>query len=88
MKLELYTSAFCGACTAARTAVGEATRLVPQLEATTFDVAGHEGRAEGRDIVSTPTIVLTDDAGVELFRAAGVPNVPQLLAAVARYLPA
>jgi thioredoxin 1 len=88
MKLELYTSAFCGACHAARAAVDEATRLVPVLEAVDLDVATHEDRAEARDIVATPTIVLTDDEGVELFRAAGAPNVPQLLTAVAAHLPA
>ncbi|BDZ49950.1 hypothetical protein GCM10025867_21910 [Frondihabitans sucicola] len=88
MKLELYTSAFCGACHAARLAVEEATRLVPQLVATDLDVARHEAEAEARDIVSTPTIVLTDDAGLELFRAAGAPNVPQLLTAVAAHLSA
>lgn len=45
-------------------------------------------RAEARDIVSTPTIVLTDDDGHELFRAAGAPTVPQLLHAIATHLPA
>lgn len=87
MKLELYTSAFCGACHAARAVVAEAARLVPSIVATDLDVASHSDRAEARDIVSTPTIVLTDDDGAELFRAAGAPSVPQLLRAVAAHLP-
>lgn len=86
MRLELYTSAFCGACHAARGSVDEALRLVPGVTAAEFDVAFDPDRAEARDIVSTPTIVLTDDEGAELFRAAGAPSVPQLLTAVARHL--
>lgn len=88
MRLELFTSAFCGPCHAARASVDEASRLVPGLEATDFDVVAHAERAEARDVRSTPTIVLTDDAGVELFRAAGAPTLPQLLTAVAAHLPA
>jgi thioredoxin 1 len=87
MKLELYTSAFCGACHAARSVVAEAARLVPSLVATDLDVAASPYLAEAREIASTPTIVLTDDEGTELFRAAGAPSVPQLLRAVAAYLP-
>ncbi|AMM20379.1 thioredoxin [Frondihabitans sp. PAMC 28766] len=86
MKLELYTSAFCGPCHAARAAVDEASRLVPDLRAVDLDVAAHSDEAEARDIRSTPTIVLTNDAGDELFRAAGAPSLPQLLTAVAAHL--
>jgi thioredoxin 1 len=88
MKLELYTSSFCGACHAARAVVDEATRLVPRLEAIDLDIAFATGRAEERDIRATPTIVLTGDDGVELFRAEGAPSLPQLLTAVAGHLPA
>lgn len=87
MRLELYTSAFCGACHAARGAVAEAVGLVPALEASEKDVAFSPDEAEARGIEATPTILLTDDDGAELFRSAGVPTVPQLLTAVARHLP-
>ncbi len=88
MKLELYTSAFCGACHAARAVVDEATRLVPGVDAVDLDVASQSDRAERREIVATPTVVLTDDDGAELFRAAGAPSLPQLLTAIAGHLPA
>jgi thioredoxin 1 len=87
MKLELYTSSFCGACHAARAVVDEATRLVPSLGAVDLDVAFEAARAEQREIRATPTIVLTDDSGAELFRAEGAPSLPQLLTAVAGHLP-
>lgn len=86
MRLELFTSSFCGACHAARGAVGEAVRLVPGVVVVEVDVALDPDRAESRDIVATPTIVLTDDDGGELFRSAGVPTAPQLLTAVALHL--
>jgi protein-disulfide isomerase len=85
MKIELYTSAFCGPCHAARAAVDEAVRLVPGLDAHDFDVAAHAGRAEARGIRSTPTILVTNDSGDELFRAPGAPSLPQLLTAVAAH---
>ncbi|GAA4670225.1 thioredoxin family protein [Frondihabitans cladoniiphilus] len=85
MRIELFTSAFCAPCHAARSAVEEASRLVSGLSAVDLDVTRHEDEAEARGILSTPTIVLTDDAGHELFRAAGAPSVPQLLTAVARF---
>jgi protein-disulfide isomerase len=88
MKLELYTSSFCGACHAARSVVDEATRLVASLEAVDLDIAFATERAEERDIRATPTIVLTDDSGAEVFRAEGAPSLPQLLTAVADHLPA
>lgn len=88
MKIELYTSAFCGPCHAARAAVDEAVRLVPGLSAADFDVAAHSDRAESRDIRSTPTILLVDDEGEVLFRAPGAPTLPQLLTAVAEHVPA
>jgi thioredoxin 1 len=86
MKLELYTSSFCGACHAARAVVDKATRLVPSVGAVDLDVAALPDRAGERGIASTPTIVLTDDDGAVLFRAAGAPSLPQLLTAIASHL--
>lgn len=88
MRLELYTSAFCAPCHAARAAVDEASRLVPGLTSVDLDVARFADQAESRKIRSTPTIVLVDETGAEVFRAAGAPTLPQLLTAVAAHLPA
>ncbi|WP_423923371.1 thioredoxin domain-containing protein [Frigoribacterium sp. 2-23] len=83
MKLELYTSAFCGPCHAARGVVTEAARLVPALGVHEADVVAEAGRAESRGISSTPTIVVLSAAGDEVFRADGVPRLDQLLGALA-----
>jgi len=83
MKVELYTSAFCGPCHAARAVVAEASALVPLLEVDEADVVARPDEAEARGVRSTPTIVVLDRAGGEVFRAAGVPRLDQLLGALA-----
>ena len=81
--VDLWTASFCGACSAARAAVGEARRLVPALEIVERDVATAPDAAGTAGITSTPTIVVTAPDGREVFRSAGVPRVEQVLAAVA-----
>jgi thioredoxin 1 len=83
MKLELYTSAFCAPCHAARAVVAEARTLVPALEVDEADVAARPDQAEARGITSTPTMVVLRDDGTEMFRAAGVPRLDQVLGALA-----
>ena len=83
MKVELYTSAFCGPCHAARAVVAEASARVPLLEVDEADVVARPDEAEARDVRSPPTIVVLDRAGSEVFRAAGVPRLDQLLGALA-----
>ena len=40
------------------------------------------------DIDATPTVIIRDSSGAEVFRATGVPTVPQVLTAAVRALPA
>lgn len=86
MLVELYTSAFCAPCRTARRVVGEAARLVPAARVSELDVAEHVETAAARGISSTPTVLVRDGEGREVFRAAGAPTVPQVLAALARAL--
>jgi thioredoxin 1 len=83
MKLELYTSAFCAPCHAARAVVAEAQALVPALVVDEADVAARADQAEERGITSTPTMVVLTDDGTEVFRAAGAPRLDQVLGALA-----
>jgi len=83
MMLELYTSAFCGPCHAARAVVAEARALVPGLSVDEADVAHRPGDAEARDVRSTPTIVVSRDDGEVVFRAEGAPTLDKLLGALA-----
>jgi len=83
MMLELYTSAFCGPCHAARAVVAEARALVPSLVVDEADVAARPEQAERRDVRSTPTLVVTRDDGEVVFRSPGVPTLDRLLGALA-----
>lgn len=86
VKVSLYSSSFCGACTATRAAVTEAVRLVPGAHLTETNVAHDPVHAEAADIRATPTVVIATDDGAEVFRAEGVPTVPQALLALAKAL--
>lgn len=86
MKLELYTSAFCEPCMQTRAIVAEAVRLVPDAVVTELDVAFNMEAAEAENIRSTPTMIVRSADGTEVFRAAGVPTLAQVLVAAAKAL--
>ncbi|KQX07147.1 MULTISPECIES: thioredoxin family protein [unclassified Leifsonia] len=86
MLLELYTSAFCEPCMQTRAIVAEAARLVPDAEVAEFDVANNMDAAEAENIRSTPTMIVRSADGTEVFRAAGVPTLAQVLVAAAKAL--
>lgn len=87
MELTLVSSAFCGACARTRSVLANAARFLPGAAVAEIDVARDPDAAEALDIRFTPTVIIRDAAGLELFRAEGVPTVPQVLAAAARALP-
>jgi thiol-disulfide isomerase/thioredoxin len=82
--VDLYSSSFCAACTATRAVLDEAVRLVPAVELTERNVAMFPDAAEAEDVRSTPTVIVRGANGAEVFRAEGVPTLPQVLAALAR----
>lgn len=84
MRVHLYTSSFCGACDGARRVLDEAVALVPSATLVESNVAFRPDAAASARIESTPTVIVTTDAGAEVFRASGVPTLPQALAALAR----
>ncbi|NQX13980.1 thioredoxin family protein [Microbacteriaceae bacterium VKM Ac-2855] len=86
MIVELYTSAFCGPCHAARAVLGEAARLVPDARIAEFDVAFASEQAEAAGIRSTPTVIVRRENGEQVFRAEGAPTLSQALSAFARAL--
>ena len=87
MELTLVTSAFCGACSRTRAVVADAVRYLPDTTVTEIDVASEPDAAEALDIRFTPTVIIRDAAGAEVFRAEGVPTVPQVLTAAVKALP-
>lgn len=87
IEFELFTSSFCGACAATRAVLHRAIDLVPGGVVVEHSIEPDSGAAERRRIASTPTptTIVTAD-GMEVFRAAGVPTVDQVLRAAARAL--
>jgi thioredoxin 1 len=84
VRFELYVSSFCGACARTRTVLELAIGVLPGSSLIEHDVAFEPDLAEANDIVSTPTVIMRDAAGVEFLRRSGVPTIEQVLAAVAR----
>jgi len=82
--VDLYSSSFCAACSATRAVLDEAARLVPAVELVERNIAMSPDAAEGEGIRSTPTVIVRGPSGAEVFRAEGVPTLPQVLAALAR----
>ncbi|MGH3690360.1 MAG: thioredoxin family protein [Microbacterium sp.] len=87
MELTLVSSSFCGACARTRTVLAEAARFLPDATVTEIDVAQDPDAAERLDIRFTPTVIVRDSAGKEVFRATGVPTIPQVLTAAVKALP-
>jgi hypothetical protein len=84
VQLTLFSSSFCGSCTATRSVLSRAARLIPDARLVEKDVVRFETDAEAAGIRSTPTVVVTDASGVEVFRAEGVPTLNQVLVAAAK----
>ncbi len=102
LSVTLYTSSFCGACTAARATAARAAELLgDRVEWREVNVADAPAESERAAITATRTVVIRASApgaaaaeaapvsdAPELFRASGAPTVPQLLTAIAGALPA
>jgi thiol-disulfide isomerase/thioredoxin len=87
-EFELWSSSFCGACRQTRGVLDQVVRLLPAVSITERAVADDPNLAEQQGIEHTPTVILRDAAGAEVFRARGVPNANQALTAIAHALPA
>ncbi len=84
MIVDLYTSAFCEPCHLTRAVLADAARLVPTAQIVERDVVMFESQAEVDGIEVTPTVIVRDADGTEVFRAQGVPTLPQVLTALAK----
>lgn len=87
-QFELFSASFCAACRQTRAVLERAVALVPGSTLVEHDVATEPGLAEERNIASTPTTIIRDSYGAELYRAAGVPTLPHVLVAAARAISA
>lgn len=86
MELTFFSSSFCEPCTQTRAVLAEVQRLVPRASVRELDVAKDNDEAEANGIRFTPTVIVRNDLGAEVFRAVGVPTLSQVLVAVAKAL--
>jgi len=84
VNLDLYTSAFCDPCIITRSVIADVQRVVPAVVVRELDVAREENLAREVGIRSTPTIVVRNESGDEVFRAEGIPTINQVLVALAK----
>lgn len=84
MQLLFFSSSFCDPCIQTRAVLDSATKLVPALKIAELDVAAHSDEAQKASIRSTPTVIVLDAAGTEVFRAEGAPTLNQVLVALAK----
>ena len=84
VNLDLYTSAFCDPCIITRSVIADVQRVVPAVVVRELDVAREEDLAREVGIRSTPTIVVRNESGAEVFRAEGIPTINQVLVALAK----
>ena len=84
MQVLFFSSAFCDPCIQTRAILDQASQLLPALKIAELDVAAHAKEAERAGIRSTPTVIVLDAEGTEVFRAEGAPSLDQVLVALAK----
>ena len=84
MNVDFYTSTFCEPCMVTRSVLAEAARLVGAMRLVEHDIVRDEDGAKRMGIRSTPTVIVSDADGAEVFRAEGIPSLNQVLVALAR----
>ena len=67
-----------------RTVLAEAGRLVSAANIVEHDIVLDESSARAQGIRSTPTVIISDSGGTQVFRAEGIPSLNQVLVALAK----
>jgi len=77
-----FSSAFCAPCRATRRVLTEVTGLVEGVVHVEIDAESRLDLVRRLNIMKTPTVLVTDPAGVIVKRASGQPRKPDVLAAL------
>lgn len=78
-----FSSAFCAPCRATRTVLKLVSETVPGVRHVEIDAEENLELVRRLDILRTPTTLLLDGNGQIRNRVTGVPQTPELLAAIA-----
>ncbi|WP_051218349.1 thioredoxin family protein [Nocardioides insulae] len=82
-----FSSAFCAPCRMARTTLARSAALVPGVVHLEVDAERHLSIVRALEVRSTPTTLVLDAGGREVWRAEGVPSRRQVLSVLAGVIP-
>ncbi|MFG2247801.1 thioredoxin family protein [Spirillospora sp. NPDC048823] len=77
-----FSSAFCAPCRATRRVLGEVAGMVDGVAHVELDAEAHLDLVRRLNVIRTPTVLILDDAGRIVRRAAGAPRKPDVIAAL------
>jgi thiol-disulfide isomerase/thioredoxin len=77
-----FSSAFCAPCRATRRILGDLADLVDGVRHVELDAESHLGLVRRLEVLSTPTVLVLDRAGVVVARAPGQPRKVDVIAAL------
>ncbi|WP_307801435.1 TlpA family protein disulfide reductase [Actinomadura violacea] len=77
-----FSSAFCAPCRATRRVLGEVAEMVDGVAHVELDAEAHLELVRRLNVVRTPTVLVLDEAGRIVRRAAGAPRKADVIAAL------
>ena len=77
-----FSSAFCSPCRATKALLEDMVKTMPDVRYAHIDAESHLELVRQLDILSTPTTLFLNAAGVEVGRAMGTPKRSQVMAAI------
>jgi thiol-disulfide isomerase/thioredoxin len=78
-----FSSAFCSPCRATRALIADITADMTDVVHVDMDAESHLDLVNRLNIISTPTTIILNSAGVEVGRAIGAPKRTQVVSAIA-----
>ncbi|MEU9025148.1 thioredoxin family protein [Actinomadura sp. NPDC048394] len=82
-----FSSAFCAPCRTTRRVLGEVAGMVDGVAHVELDAEAHLELVRRLNVVRTPTVLVLDEAGRVVRRAAGAPRKADVIAALGVAIP-
>lgn len=82
-----FSSAFCAPCRTTRRVLGEVAEMVDGVAHVELDAEAHLELVRRLNVVRTPTVLVLDEAGRIVRRAAGAPRKADVIAALGVAIP-
>ena len=79
-----FSSAFCAPCRATRRVLSDVADVVPGVVHVEVDAEHHLDLVRRLGVLRTPTTLILDEHGQEVYRAAGAPRKEEVLASLTR----